>query len=88
MALTDLTIAQLVQVTAAAASYRAMFDPPNADLATAADALAEAGTDYTEVMCDAIDAEVATRVVTGRTRETTLDAALLACTTLLVGEIP
>jgi hypothetical protein len=88
MALTDLTLAQLVQVTAAAASYRALFDPPNAALATAADVLAEAGTDYTEAMCDAIDDEVVTRVVTGRTRETTLDAAIAACTALLVGELP
>jgi hypothetical protein len=72
MALTDLQHARLA---AAAASYRAMFDPPDAALGTAAEALAEAGADYTQVQLDAVETALAA-LTPPRARETALDAAI------------
>jgi len=72
MALTALQTAYLV---AGAASHRALFDPPSSTLATAADALAEAGAAYTQVQLDAVSTALAA-LTPPRARETALDAAI------------
>lgn len=70
-----LTATQTVYIAAAAASYRAMFDPVSSDLATAAEALAEAGGSYTQVQLDAVSTALAA-LTPPRSRETALDAGI------------
>jgi hypothetical protein len=64
-----------IYVLAAACSARALYDPPDAELAAAAEALAEAGASATTTETAAITAAMATRT-TPRARETALDAAI------------